>query len=125
MIAAEGTSTIIPTSMFWEKGIPSCLSSSWHCFSTALALCSSSSLLIMGNMMASVPYTEARSKARNCVRNTSGWAKHSRMARQPRAEFSSWGSGRYEGTLSAPMSRVRTTTLLPFILRRTWLYAST
>ena len=55
--------------------------------SSARAASTSSSVTMSGSMMRRSPCIAARSSARSCVRNISGWSRHMRMARQPRNGF--------------------------------------
>ena len=110
---------MMPISVSGLKGIPSAVSSSITRWQARRHSFTSHTLAIMGNMMAILPQALARYSARSWVRNISGWLRQMRMARRPRAEFSSLFRWKRPACLSAPMSKVRTMTRLPFMAKAT------
>ena len=74
----------------------------------------------MGSRMAVFPKAAARRMARSWVLKRSRRVRHRRMARRPRAGFSSFSKGRQGACLSAPRSRVRITVRFPAMASTTW-----
>ena len=116
-MAAAGVSIMTPTSTE-PVFVPSAVSSARASPSSSRAPRSSPGEAIIGNMTASLPWTEARSSARSWVLKSSRRSRQMRIARQPSAGFSSFPVSRQGARLSDPMSTVRTTTRLPPIRSR-------
>ena len=104
---ADGISTMMPTSRFSSKGMPSARSSSMHSASRALASVSSSTPEIIGYISFTLPAALARRRARSCTRKISLRARQKRIARQPRKGLASSVSPMARPILSAPISSVR------------------
>ena len=87
-ITAAGVSIMTPISSS-PAGTPSRFSSARHAASSVLASRTSSGEIIMGNRMETGPKALARRMARSWVLKISGLVRQMRMARYPRAGFSS------------------------------------
>ncbi len=95
---AEGTSIMMPTSIFSSKGTPAARNSACAAASMARAARTSAGVPIIGSISLTQrgpsSGAEARRMARSWGMNTSGRARQKRMARQPR-----------NGLASSPRSR--------------------
>ncbi len=91
MTAAAGVSIMMPSSTSSLNGMPSAVSSALTRSHIFLASLTSQMLVTIGNMMPSLPYAEARYRARICVWKISGRFRQMRSARLPSAGFSSFG----------------------------------
>ena len=111
MIAADGTSTIMPSGMCAARGLTARASTSDRAARGARELrAARRSEATIGIMMRTSPWAEARTMARSWVRKTSGRASARRTARRPSAGFISSGTGSVDANLSPPMSNVRSVT---------------
>ena len=111
--AAAGVSIITPSGTSRRNSHAARLRASRAASSSSSrARRTSSSVTTSGSMMRTSPCTAARSSARSCTPNSSGWSRHMRIARQPRNGFASVGNPP-TGSLSPPMSNVRMTTGRP------------
>ena len=121
MMAADGTSIIVPTGILRLKLIPSSSRSSFTSARIILHCRSSKSVLTIGNMMRTSPKALALKIARICVLNKVKLRRHSRTLLSPRNGFRSRELASVAAAnLSAPRSSVRITTGLAPIVRSTW-----
>ena len=111
--AAEGTSIMQPKGVSSRKVSPRSRSSSLASSTWAMAASHSSGPPTMGNTTDRLAWAAARSKARSCIRNSSGWVRQKRRPRSPSAGFGPMGTRSHTGARSSPMSKVRTVTGRP------------
>src|ERR1035438_8158102 len=123
VIAAEGTSIIAPSGMSSGTAMPRSSTSSRAFFRTIRTRRISSTPETIGTRRRRLPEAAAASRARSCVENISGRAKHRRTPRSPRTGLTSSDPTRWRAPFLPPRSYVRITTGRGASPSRTWRYA--